>query len=350
MSQTILVTGGCGFIGSHTVVELLEHGHKVVIYDNLSNSSIVVVDRIRCIVEPKLKKHIPLTFIQGDLREKEKLTHVFANYNIDSVIHFAALKSVDESITKPLHYYDNNILGTICLCKVMNAANVKTLVFSSSATVYGENATSPCHEDMPSGRTTNPYGSTKAIIERILNDLCLSDCDWSIAILRYFNPIGAHKSGLIGEDPKGVPNNLLPYISQVAIGKLNELSVFGGDYDTIDGTGVRDYIHVVDLAKGHLSALDKIKSDQDSESMGMHIWNLGTGKGFSVLEVIKAFENASNIKICYSIKSRRPGDVASSWANPEKSYKELGWKTSLTLKEMVEDSWNWQIKNPNGYE
>ena len=350
MRRTILVTGGSGFIGSHTVVELLEYGHKVVIYDNLSNSSIEVVNRIRSIVEPKLKKNVPLTFIQGDLREKEKLTYVFENYNIDSVIHFAALKAVGESVTQPLEYYDNNVFGTLCLCQVMSAANVKTLVFSSSATVYGEHATSPCDEDMPSGRTTNPYGSSKAIIERILTDLCVSDRDWSIAILRYFNPIGAHKSGLIGEDPKGIPNNLLPYISQVAIGKLNELSVFGGDYDTFDGTGVRDYIHVVDLAKGHLSALDKINSHQDSKPMGVHIWNLGTGTGFSVLEVIKAFENASGREVCYSIKNRRPGDIACCWANPEKSYKELGWKTNLNLKEMVEDSWNWQIKNPNGYE
>ena len=354
MSNTILVTGGAGYIGSHTVVELLELGNEVVIYDNLSNSSSVVIERICAIVETTLKEAIPLTFIKGDIRDTAKLTHLFSTRHFDSVIHFAGLKAVGESISKPLEYYNNNVYGTLCLCEAMNTANVKTLVFSSSATVYGEDAPIPYEESMPIGTTTNPYGTSKAMIEKILTDQCIADPQWSVAQLRYFNPIGAHKSGLIGEDPKGIPNNLLPYVSQVAVGKLKEVSVFGGDYPTPDGTGVRDYIHVVDLAKGHLKALEKIQRkenvDGDTNEVGARIWNLGTGAGSSVLQVIKAFELASDTKIPYSIKNRRLGDIASCWANPEKSNIELDWKAYYDLKKMVEDSWHWQKSNPQGYE
>ena len=353
MSKTILVTGGTGFIGSHTVVELLELGNKVVIYDNLCNSSPIVIERIRSIVGTTLKKVIPLTFVEGDIRDTAKLTHLFSTYDFDSVIHFAGLKAVGESVKKPLEYYNNNVYGTLCLCDAMNTANVKTLVFSSSATVYGEDAPVPYEESMPIGKTTNPYGTSKAMIEKILTDLCTADGQWSVALLRYFNPIGAHASGLIGEDPKGIPNNLLPYISQVAVGKLKELLVFGGDYPTSDGTGVRDYIHVVDLAKGHLKALEKVSSKGPlgaAGAAGAQIWNLGTGAGSSVLQVIKAFEVASGTKIPYSIKSRRLGDISSCWANPEKSYKDLSWKTNYDLQKMVEDSWHWHKSNPRGYE
>ena len=348
--QTILVTGGTGYIGSHTVVELLKQDYKVVILDNLCNSSPKVIDRIIKISQPNDQ----VTFIEGDIRDTDKLVKLFGDYHFDSVIHFAGLKAVGESISKPLEYYNNNIYGTLCLCDAMNTANVKTLVFSSSATVYGENAPVPYNESMPIGKTTNPYGTSKAMIEKILNDQCLADPKWSVAQLRYFNPIGAHKSGLIGEDPKGIPNNLLPYITQVAIGKHKELSVFGGDYPTQDGTGVRDYIHVVDLAKGHLKALEKIQKKRklygDAKRVGAHIWNLGSGQGSSVLQVIKAFELASGIKIPYSIKSRRLGDIASCWANPEKSHQELNWKANYDLKRMVADSWHWQKNNPRGYE
>ena len=350
MRETILVTGGTGFIGSHTVVELLQSGNEVVIYDNLCNSSPVVIDRIRSIVRPTLKELIPLTFVEGDMRDTAKLANLFLTYNFDSVIHFAGLKSVRESVMKPIEYYNNNVYGTLCLCNAMDKANVKILAFSSSATVYGEDAPVPYEESMPIGKTTNPYGTSKAMVEKILTDLCTADNKWSIAILRYFNPIGAHKSGLIGEDPKGVPNNLVPYISQIAVGKLKELSVFGDDYPTQDGTGVRDYIHVMDLAKGHLKALTKIKSQSQTVRAGPQVWNLGTGGGSSVLEVIKAFELVSNTKIPYSIKNRRLGDIASCWANSEKSYKDLDWKTDYDLNEMVEDSWYWQQRNPNGYE
>ena len=352
MKNSILVTGGAGYIGSHTVVELLKLGNKIVIYDNLSNSSPIVVERIRSIVGATHKEAIALTFIEGDVRDAKKLFKLFADHHFDSVIHFAGLKAVGESVSKPLAYYDNNVYGTLCLCEAMNMANVKTLVFSSSATVYGEDALVPYEESMPVGRTTNPYGTSKAMIEKILSDQCIADPQWSGAQLRYFNPIGAHKSGLIGDDPKGTPNNLLPYVSQVAIGNLREVSIFGGDYPTLDGTGVRDYIHVVDLAKGHLKALEKIQCNKNlnANGVGAHIWNLGTGVGSSVLQVITAFEVASDTKIPYSIKNRRLGDIPSCWANPEKSHKELGWKAHYHLKEMVEDSWNWQKCNPRGYE
>ena len=348
--KKILVTGGTGFIGSHTVVELLESDNEIVIYDNLSNSSALVIERIRLIAESSLKGPISLTFVQGDIRDREKLATLFANHSFDCVMHFAGLKAVGDSVKRPLEYYNNNILGTICLCEVMAEANVKSLVFSSSATVYGEEAQVPYTESMPAGNTTNPYGTSKAMIEKILNDITISDSEWAVALIRYFNPIGAHKSGLIGEDPKGDPNNLIPYICQVAVGKLKELSVFGDDYLTPDGTGVRDYIHVVDLAKGHLKALEKIQSVKKDSVKGIFTWNLGTGRGSSVFEVIKAFEIANNIKIPYSIKNRRLGDSACSWANVEKSYKELNWKTDYDLQAMVQDSWNWQRNNPEGYE
>jgi UDP-glucose 4-epimerase len=350
VTKKILVTGGTGFIGSHTVVELLKSGNDVVIYDNLSNSSAVVIDRIRLIVEVSIKGPIPLTFVQGDIRDREKLAVLFSNHSFDSVIHFAGLKAVGDSVKRPLEYYNNNIMGTICLCEVMAEANVKSLVFSSSATVYGEEAQVPYNESMPIGNTTNPYGTSKAMIEKILTDLSISDSQWVVALLRYFNPIGAHKSGLIGEDPKGVPNNLIPYICQVAVGKLKELSIFGDDYPTLDGTGVRDYIHVVDLAKGHLKALEKIQLVEKYSGKCTFIWNLGTGSGSSVLEVIRAFELASDTKIPYSVKNRRPGDLANCWANVEKSFKELNWKADYDLQAMVQDAWNWQRNNPRGYD
>lgn len=349
LAKKILVTGGTGFIGSHTVVELLESGHEVVIYDNLSNSSAMVIDRIRSIAAVSLMGPISLTFVQGDIRDRGKLITLFANHSFDCVMHFAGLKAVGDSVKRPLEYYNNNIMGTICLCEVMAEANVKTLVFSSSATVYGEEAQVPYQESMPTGKTSNPYGTSKAMIEQILTDLSIADSQWAVALLRYFNPIGAHKSALIGEDPRGVPNNLIPYICQVAVGTLEELSIFGADYPTVDGTGVRDYIHVVDLAKGHLRALDKIHSVEKVSEKGTFIWNLGTGCGSSVFEVIKAFELASDTKIPYSIKTRRPGDLANCWADVEKSFKELKWKTDYDLHTMVQDSWNWQRNNPRGY-
>jgi UDP-glucose 4-epimerase len=348
--QTILVTGGTGYIGSHTVVELLNNGYKVVILDNLCNSSPKVIERILKITQPNDQ----LTFIEGDIRDTNKLKQLFADHHCDSVIHFAGLKAVGESVSKPLEYYNNNLYGTLCLCEAMNTANVKTLVFSSSATVYGEDTPVPYEESMPIGKTTNPYGTSKAMIEKMLTDQCIADPQWSLAQLRYFNPIGAHKSGLIGEDPKGIPNNLLPYITQVAIGKRKELSVFGADYPTPDGTGIRDYIHVVDLAKGHLAALRKIQSAKDNrqeqkQGTGENIWNLGTGKGHSVLDVISAFEKASGINIPYATRPRREGDLAAFWADANKAKQELNWQAQLTLENMVEDSWHWQQSNPNGY-
>jgi UDP-glucose 4-epimerase len=348
--QTILVTGGTGYIGSHTVVELLNNGYKVVILDNLCNSSPKVIERILKITQPNDQ----LTFIEGDIRDTNKLKQLFADHHCGNVIHFAGLKAVGESVSKPLEYYNNNLYGTLCLCEAMNTANVKTLVFSSSATVYGEDAPVPYEESMPIGKTTNPYGTSKAMIEKMLTDQCIADPQWSLAQLRYFNPIGAHKSGLIGEDPKGIPNNLLPYITQVAIGKRKELSVFGADYPTPDGTGIRDYIHVVDLAKGHLAALRKIQSAKDNrqeqkQGTGENIWNLGTGKGHSVLDVISAFEKASGINIPYATRPRREGDLAAFWADANKAKQELNWQAQLTLENMVEDSWHWQQSNPNGY-
>lgn len=359
MTQTILVTGGCGYIGSHTVVELLQAKHKVVILDNLCNSSAKVIERIKAIVQIKAQTHgggntlandDALTFIKGDIRNEVLLTQVFNTHPITSVIHFAGLKAVGESVAQPLNYYHNNVYGTLCLCSAMQQAKVKTLVFSSSATVYGEDTPVPYNESMPIGKTTNPYGTSKAMVEKMLADQCTADSQWSVAQLRYFNPTGAHKSGLIGEDPKGTPNNLVPYISQVAIGQRKELSVFGGDYPTPDGTGIRDYIHVVDLAKGHLKALTKIQPEGNKENdNGEHIWNLGTGQGYSVLEVIKAFEQASGKKIPYQIKPRRNGDLPAFWADVSKAKRDLNWAAENTLHDMMSDSWRWQSNNPNGY-
>ncbi len=333
----ILVTGGAGYIGSHTSVELLNAGHEVVIVDNLSNSHEEAVNRIAEISGKQVD------FYEVDILDREALETVFANHTFDAVIHFAALKAVGESVEKPLLYYHNNITGSIVLCDVMKKYNVKNIVFSSSATVYGDPASVPIKEDFPVS-TTNPYGTTKLIMETILRDLYKADNIWNIAILRYFNPIGAHESGKIGEDPNGIPNNLMPYISQVAIGKLKELSVFGDDYPTVDGTGVRDYIHVVDLAKGHLAALNKL-----SKNPGEVTYNLGTGNGYSVLQMIHAFEKAAGKKVPYKIVHRRPGDIAECWADPAKAKAELGWQADLSLEDMCRDTWRWQSKNPNGY-
>jgi UDP-glucose 4-epimerase len=336
--MAVLLTGGAGYIGSHTCIEFLEAGYEVVILDNLYNSNEIVIKRITEITGKK-----PI-FIEGDILDKKILDKVFTEYKIDAVIHFAGLKAVGESVQKPLFYYENNVTGTINLCQAMKKHKIKTLVFSSSATVYGDPASVPINENFPVGATTNPYGRSKFIIEEILKDLFISDKDWKIALLRYFNPVGAHKSGKIGEDPNDIPNNLMPFITQVAVGKREKLSVFGNDYPTPDGTGVRDYIHVLDLATGHLKALKKI-----SDNPGLNIWNLGTGKGYSVLEVVKAFEKASGQRIPYQITSRRAGDIAECYADPTKALKDLDWKAKYGIEEMCSDSWNWQQKNPNGY-
>lgn len=336
----ILLTGGAGFIGSHTCVELLNAGHEVAIVDNLCNSNAESLRR----VEKITGKSAPL--YEVDIRDRAALDGVFETAGpFDAVIHFAALKAVGESVLKPLEYYDNNIAGTITLCNSMVAAGCKNVVFSSSATVYGDPASVPIREDFPTSGATNPYGWTKLMMEQIFRDLQKSDPSWNIIMLRYFNPIGAHSSGLIGEVPSGIPNNLLPYVSQVAIGRLPSLNVFGNDYPTHDGTGVRDYIHVVDLALGHLKAIDKLASKP-----GLEIYNLGTGNGYSVLDVVKAFEKASGRKVPYSIKSRRPGDIAECWADPSKAAAELGWKAVRDLNKMCEDAWRWQSLNPEGFE
>ena len=334
----ILVTGGTGYIGSHTCVELLENDYEVVIVDNLSNSKREVVDFIKEIT----KKDV--VFYEGDVADKEIMTRIFNEHKIDAVIHFAGLKAVGESVQKPLMYYRNNIDTTLTLCEVMNEFNCKKIVFSSSATVYGSPKTLPIKEDFPLS-TTNPYGTTKLYIEGILRDLYVSDKEWSIALLRYFNPIGAHESGLIGENPNDIPNNLMPYIVKVATKELEILSVFGNDYDTKDGTGVRDYIHVVDLAKGHVKALKKIE-----EKAGLNIYNLGTGTGYSVLDIVKNFEEANNIKLPYVFKDRRPGDIATCYSDATKAKEELGWVAEYGIKDMCEDSWRWQSNNPNGYD
>jgi UDP-glucose 4-epimerase len=335
--KTILVTGGVGYIGSHTLVELLEAGYNLVIADNLSNSSRVALDRIEQIAGR------PGDFYQEDIRDSAALDHIFASHSVDAVIHFAGLKAVGESTQIPLDYYDNNVNGTLVLLQAMRRAGVFNLVFSSSATVYGDPAEVPIQEDFPTS-ATNPYGRSKLMIEEILRDLSLSDPRWGIVLLRYFNPIGAHKSGLIGEDPQGIPNNLVPYVSQVAVGKLAELSVFGDDYPTRDGTGVRDYIHVVDLAQGHLKALDRIAQDS-----GISIYNLGTGNGYSVLDMVTAFEQASGQPVPYRIVPRRAGDIAACWADSALARKELNWQAKRDLGEMMRDTWNWQKKNPHGY-
>lgn len=337
--STVLVTGGAGFIGSHTSVELLNAGYDIIILDNFVNSKPESLKRIKELTGKDFK------FYQADIRDEEAMTKVFAENKIDAVIHFAGLKSVPQSVKEPLNYYDNNIAGTVCLCRVMDKAGCKKLVFSSSATVYGSKNPSPLREDMPTGGTTNPYGTTKYFIEQILQDLCISNSEWGVSILRYFNPIGAHKSGRIGEDPNGIPGNLMPYITQVAIGKLECLNVCGNDYPTPDGTGVRDYIHVVDLALGHIKALDRLLKVK-----GCEVYNLGTGKGYSVLDVVKAFEKASGIKINYRIAPRRAGDVACCYADATKAKEVLGWQAQYDIDDMCADSWRWQSQNPNGLE
>lgn len=333
----VLVTGGAGYIGSHTCIELSEAGYDFVVYDNLSNASQEALRR----VEEITGKEVP--FVQGDIRDKEALQNVFEQYKIDSVIHFAGLKAVGESVQKPLEYYDNNVYGTIALCEVMQNNGCKNIIFSSSATVYGDPATTPIKEEFPLS-ATNPYGRSKLFIEEILRDLFVSDDSWKIVLLRYFNPVGAHKSGLIGEDPNGVPNNLMPFIAQTAVGKREYLNVFGNDYDTPDGTGVRDYIHVVDLAKGHVKALEKISDIHQVLTV-----NLGTGKGYSVLDMIKAFEKASGKEVPYKFAPRRPGDIATCYADPSYAKEVLNWEAKYNIDEMCEDSWSWQSMNPNGY-
>lgn len=335
--MSILVTGGAGFIGSHTVVELLENNKDVIVVDNLSNSKKEALNRVEEITGKSL------TFYKTDLLDKEGLENIFRNHEIDSVIHFAGFKAVGESVEKPLMYYHNNITATIYLCEVMKEHNVNNIVFSSSSTVYGDPEEVPVKEHFPVS-ATNPYGRTKLFIEEILRDLHTAYNSWNVALLRYFNPVGAHPSGKIGEDPNDIPNNLMPYITQVAVGKLEKLSVFGDDYPTPDGTGVRDYIHVVDLAKGHLSALKKLK-----ENPGVVTYNLGTGTGYSVLDVVKAFEKASGKDIPYEITDRRAGDIAINFADPSKAEKELGWKAKYDLVDMCRDSWRWQSQNPDGY-
>ena len=337
----ILITGGAGYIGSHTLIELNKSGYNFIVYDNLSNSNIEAIKRVEKIINK------PITFIEGDIRDSKKLDEVFLNYNIDSVIHFAGLKAVGESVEKPLSYYDNNVVGTIRLLECMKKYNCKNIVFSSSATVYGNPISNPIDELFPVGETTNPYGTSKYMIERILEDLYISDNSFKIVILRYFNPVGAHESGTIGEDPNGIPNNLMPFISQVAVGKREYLNVFGSDYDTHDGTGVRDYIHVVDLANAHVKAIDYINSNNTKENL-LKV-NLGTGIGYSVLDMIKAFEKASNKKIPYKLVDRRAGDIATCYANPKRAYEVLGWKAEKTLEYMCADSYKWQSNNPRGY-
>ena len=337
--MSILVSGGAGYIGSHTCVELIEAGYDIVVADNLSNASEESIRR----VEKITGKRVP--FVKAELCDPAQVEALFTQYpDIDAVIHFAGLKAVGESVRKPLEYYTNNLVNTLMLLNAMRAHNVKNFVFSSSATVYGDPASVPIREDFPTGGTTNPYGTTKLFIERILTDYCAADPTLNVALLRYFNPIGAHESGLIGEDPNGIPNNLVPYIAQVAVGKLDHLNVFGNDYDTPDGTGVRDYIHVVDLAKGHVKALKKL---EDKE--GVSIYNLGTGNGYSVLEVLHAYEKACGKTLKYEIKPRRDGDIATCYADCTKAKEELGWVAEKNIDDMCADSWRWQSTNPNGY-
>ena len=337
--MSILVTGGAGFIGSHTCVELLNAGYEVVVVDNLYNASEKALEREEQITGKKV------TFYEADILDRDALNAIFDKEQVESVIHFAGYKAVGESVRKPIEYYYNNITGTLILCDVMRKHNVKNIVFSSSATVYGDPAFIPITEECPKGKITNPYGQTKGMLEQVLTDIYVSDPEWKVVLLRYFNPIGAHKSGLIGEDPKGIPNNLVPYVAQVAIGKLKCLGVFGNDYDTPDGTGVRDYIHVVDLAKGHVAAIKKVEETEP----GVLIYNLGTGKGYSVLDVVHAFEKACGKEIPYEIKPRRAGDIATCYADPTKAKNELGWVAQYGIEEMCEDSWRWQTMNPNGY-
>ena len=335
--MTVLVTGGMGYIGSHTCVELLEQGMDVVVVDNLVNSSAEAGKRVEQITGR------PLKFYQMDVRDRAGLDRIFTEQKIDCVIHFAGLKAVGESVQMPLEYYDNNLGSTITLCEAMRDHGVRQIIFSSSATVYSGDNEMPLYETSRTGNCTNPYGWTKYVCEQILRDYVVADPSWSVVLLRYFNPIGAHKSGLIGEDPNGIPNNLMPYIAKVAVGKLEKVHVFGNDYPTPDGTGVRDYIHVVDLAKGHVAVIDHIDKE------GVFVYNLGTGHGYSVLEVIKAYEKAAGHPIPYAIKPRRPGDIAACYADASKAEKELGWKAELTIDDMAASSLNWQTKNPNGF-
>lgn len=337
--MNILVTGGAGFIGSHTVVELLQAGYQVSVLDNLSNSSEKSLQRVEAITGRKVP------FYKADILDRQALEKIFSQEKVDAVIHFAGLKAVGESVQKPWEYYENNIAGTLTLVDVMRKHNVKNIIFSSSATVYGNPAVIPITEDCPKGQCTNPYGWTKSMLEQILSDIQHADPEWNVILLRYFNPIGAHKSGTMGENPNGIPNNLMPYITQVAVGKLSQLGVFGNDYDTPDGTGVRDYIHVVDLAAGHVKALKKIE-----ENAGLKIYNLGTGVGYSVLDIAKNFEEATGVKIPYVIKERRAGDIAACYADASLAKKELGWEAENGIREMCEDSWRWQKNNPKGYE
>ena len=337
--MAILVTGGAGYIGSHTVVELQNAGYEVVVCDNLSNSSRKSLERVEKITGKSVK------FYLADICDRDVMENIFENEDIDSVIHFAGLKAVGESVSKPWEYYNNNIAGTLVLVDVMRSHGVKNLIFSSSATVYGDPAFIPITEECPKGKCTNPYGWTKSMLEQILSDIQFADKEWNIVLLRYFNPIGAHKSGLIGENPNGIPNNLMPYVTQVAVGKREKLSVFGNDYDTHDGTGVRDYIHVVDLAKGHVCAVSKL-----AEKCGLKIYNLGTGNGYSVLDIVNNFEAATGVKVPYVIAPRRPGDIATCYASADLAAKELGWKAENGIREMCEDAWRWQKNNPNGFE
>lgn len=336
--MSVLITGGTGFIGSHTIVEFLEEGYDLVVLDNFVNSKPCVINRIEKITGKKFK------FYNADLLNYEAVDKIFSENSIDSVIHFAGLKAVGESVSQPLRYYDNNITGTLNLCRAMKKYGVKRIVFSSSATVYGAPRSVPIKEDFPLS-TTNPYGQTKLVIERILSDIAFAEKDWSVSILRYFNPIGAHKSGLLGEDPKGIPNNLLPYISKVGIGELEYLSVYGNDYNTPDGTGVRDYIHVVDLARAHLSALKRAE-----RVIGTEYYNIGTGVGYSVLDIVKAYERTTGANIPYKIVGRRPGDIAECYADPTKAAEYLGWKAEYGIEDMCRDAYRWQVRNPHGYD
>ena len=337
--MSILVSGGAGYIGSHTCVELIQAGHDIVVVDNFVNSCPEAIHRVEQITGTTIP------FVEADLCDAAAVEQIFKQYpDIDSVIHFAGLKAVGESVAKPLEYYTNNLTSTLVLLNAMRAHNVKNFVFSSSATVYGDPATVPIREDFPTGGTTNPYGTTKLFIEKILMDYCKADPTLNVALLRYFNPIGAHESGLIGEDPNGIPNNLVPYIAQVAVGKLEKLHVFGGDYPTPDGTGVRDYIHVVDLARGHVASIEKM-----SQNCGLFVCNLGTGKGYSVLDILHAYEKACGKELPYVMDPRRPGDIAACYADPQKAWDEMGWKAQYGIEEMCASSWKWQSQNPNGY-